>query len=270
MRHVLRHLFRAARNAFVSEGFRLFGLTFARDYLWFALRAVRRWGATDAGTLEMLGFRIDYFNQSHALFLVHEVFVNGTYAFRTREARPRVIDGGANIGLTSLFFKALYPSAQLTAIEPEPLAFARLSDTIARNGLRDVRLINAALAERDGATTLYRNPLDAGSITASVNQTRGGGLARDVAAIRLSSLIDEPVDFLKLDVEGAEYGVLRDLVATGTILRVRQAVIEYHDIDSEPGGVDGLIRALESSGMRIERLADDRRSGVGLLRAHRC
>ena len=53
----------------------------------------------------MLGYRVDYFNRSHALFLVHEIFVNATYRFASRSARPSVIDCGSNIGLSVLFSK---------------------------------------------------------------------------------------------------------------------------------------------------------------------
>ena len=66
----------AARNAFDSRGFRLFGPRFSADYLRFALRSARRWGATTPGVLHLMGYRIRYFNQANALFLLHEVFVN--------------------------------------------------------------------------------------------------------------------------------------------------------------------------------------------------
>jgi FkbM family methyltransferase len=242
---------RAIRNAFWSEGFRLFGVRFARDYLRFAWRGARGWGATGAGTLDMVGFRIDYFNQSQALFLVHEVFVNGTYAFVARNARPRIIDCGANIGMSTLFFKALYPLSTVIAIEPDRAAFDRLSDTVARNRLRDVTLINAALGEVEGTTTFHRDVSDPGSLP----------------AIKLSPLINEPVDFLKLDVEGAEYGILRELVAADAIRGVRQLVVEYHQVDAEPFGPDRIVNALKAAGMQIEQLSFDRAARSGVFRA---
>ncbi len=82
----MTHAIRAFRNAFLSPGFRLFGLRFSRDYLRFAWRAARRWGSIEPGSLSFLGYRLDYFNQSHALFLVHEIFVNAAYSFTSRIA----------------------------------------------------------------------------------------------------------------------------------------------------------------------------------------
>ena len=53
--------------------------------------------------------------------------VNGLYAFVARDARPWIIDCGANVGMSVLFFKALYPAASVIAIEPDRAAFDRLS-----------------------------------------------------------------------------------------------------------------------------------------------
>jgi FkbM family methyltransferase len=260
---------RALRHAFGSEGFRLFGLPFARDYLRFAAGAAARWGSTDAGTLALLGTRIDYFNRSHALFLLHEIFVDATYAFSSSTARPRVLDCGANIGFSVVFFKALYPGAIVTAIEPDAVAFARLETNLARNGMGDVRLINAAVADHEGAATLYTSGTDPGSLVTSLHGEWGGGAARQVQAVRLSSLVDGPVDFLKVDVEGAEYGVVRDLIATGAIRQVREMVVEHHELDSEPGAGERMMRDLEAAGLRITRLASSQASRIGVIRGRR-
>jgi FkbM family methyltransferase len=200
--------------------------------------------------------------------------VNGTYAFVARDARPRIIDCGANVGMSTLFFKALYPASSVIAIEPDRAAFGRLSDTVARNRLRGVTLINAALGEVDGTTTLYRDGSDPGCLIATTIRSRSGTTpvragttSEQVRAIRLSPLINEPVDLLKLDVEGAEYDVLRELVAADAIRRVRQMVVEYHEVDAEPSGIDQTIDALKAAGMKIEYLSFDRTARTGVFRA---
>lgn len=247
----------------------MFGLRFSRDYLRFVWHAGRHWGETGTGVLKMLGYRIEYFNQSHVLFLVHEIFVDGTYAFASRTSRPRIVDCGANIGLSIIFFKALHPGADIVAFEPDPVTFARLKDTIDRNGLRDVRLVNAAVAEEEKTMTLYRGEGDAGSIVSSLDPGWGGPAEESVPAVRLSGTIQAPIDLLKLDVEGAEYGVIRDLVATGAIANVREAIIEFHQLDREPDGVEQMVRMLQTSGMQTS-LGDAQPSQrIGLIRARR-
>jgi hypothetical protein len=68
------------------------------------------------------------------------------------------------------------------------------------------------------------------------------GEAIRVPAVRLSRFVAQPVDFLKLDVEGSELPVLRDLVSSGTIGQIRQMVIEFHHHMSP--GVDNLSECL--------------------------
>jgi FkbM family methyltransferase len=258
---------RALRNAFFSPGRRLFGLRFSRDYLRFAWRAARHWGSTGSGSIDFVGHRLEYPNQSHALFLVHEIFVNGAYAFDASGPRPRIVDCGANIGVSVLFFKTLQPDADVMAFEPDPATFARLERTIALNALQDVRAENAAVGEQDGTASFYYSPSDSGSLTASVQPSWGGDKCREVRVVRLSRWIRQPIDFLKLDVEGAEYGVVRDLIATDAIRWVREAVIEYHDLAAEPDAVRRMIDGLRNAGFEVVVTANSQQTG--LIRARR-
>ncbi|MDE3171799.1 MAG: FkbM family methyltransferase, partial [Gemmatimonadota bacterium] len=249
---MIRRLPRVLRNAFLSPGARRFGPRFSFDYLRFAWQSARRWGSIEPGTLRLLGRRIAYPNRSHALFLVHELFVECAYAFDAPSPAPRVIDAGANIGLAVLFFKALYPEARITAYEPDAGTFAILERNVVGNGLAGVELVNAAVGERAGTATFYTaagGP--AGGIGASLDPAWGGVEGRAVRVVRLSEGLDGPVDLLKLDVEGAEYGVVRELVASGRLALVREAVIECHGVASEAGGVPALVRELAEAGLAV-------------------
>jgi FkbM family methyltransferase len=156
------------------------------------------------------------------------VFAEREYWFSTDRARPVILDCGSNIGMAILFFKALYPDAEITAFEPAPWACAAIEETIRANDLRDVTLHNAALAEADGTLDLFHDPSHPGSAAMSVYRERMPGEAVRVPAVRLSRYVTKPVDFLKLDVEGSELTVLRDLAASGAIARISQMVVEFH------------------------------------------
>ena len=259
---------RVVRNAFFSYGARRFGLAFSRDYLRFALRASRRWGSDAPGSVCLVGQRMEYANQTHAVFLVHELFVNGAYAFDASSPAPRIIDAGANIGMAVVFFKMLYPDAHVTAYEPEPETFAMLERNVAMNALAGVELVNAAVGDRLGTAVLYTDA-SAGSISASLDAGWGGESSRTVQMVQLSESIEAPVDFLKLDVEGAEYAVVRDLVASGRIAWVREAVIEFHEVTTEPDGVASLVEALQGAGMVVTVLPHTTLLHTGIIHARR-
>src|SRR5512139_2849374 len=111
---------------------------------------MRHWGDTGGGVMRLLGYQVTYPNHSAALFLVHEVFVNGAYAFEPPTCRPRIVDCGANIGMSVIFFKSLYPDAEVLAFEPDPRTFARLKENVEANRLAAIRLVNAAVAATPG------------------------------------------------------------------------------------------------------------------------
>jgi FkbM family methyltransferase len=224
---------------------------------------------TGPGSFDVLGFRVDYWNQSHALFLLHEIFVNAEYEFRSSAPRPRIVDCGANIGMAILFFKALCPAADVLAFEPDPVTFSRLAHTIESNGLSAVVAERAAVTEEGGTIRLYRNQSDPGSIVASIDQAWGGDAAEEVPAVRLSERITTTVDFLKLDVEGAEYGVVRDLVSSGAIRWVREAVIEYHQAADKPRALDEMTSALRGAGFELTIEPSRGLLPTGLIHARR-
>ncbi|HEU4989381.1 MAG TPA: FkbM family methyltransferase [Gemmatimonadaceae bacterium] len=265
----LRRAGRLFRNAFRSPGVRQFGFRFAWDYLRMAWRAGRRWGSAAPGTLRFFGCRIAYPNQSHAVFLAHELFVNAAYDFDARTENPCIIDAGANIGMATVYFKARYPGARVTAYEPDPATFAILRGNVDANGLRGVTLIRAAVGDRAGVLPLYRETTSGGSVVASLDPSWGGAEAIEVPVIRLSDAITEPVDLLKLDVEGAEYAVLRDLAAAGRLAMVRETVIEYHPLAAEPNGETGLAELLRSAGMDVIVTPGPTEAHAGIIRGRR-
>ena len=189
---------------------------------------LRRPDPAGPGWADIAGFRMRYLEAEWMRYLYREVFAEREYWFSCDHARPVILDCGSNIGMAILFFKALYPDAEITAFEPAPWACSAIEETIGANGLRDVTLHNAALAQEDGTLELFHDPSHPGSAVMSVFRERMQGDTLRVPAVRLSRFVTKPVDFLKLDVEGSELPVLRELESSGTIGQIRQMVIEFH------------------------------------------
>jgi FkbM family methyltransferase len=180
------------------------------------------------GWADVAGFRMRYLEAGWMRYLYREVFAEREYWFATDNPRPVILDCGSNIGMAILFFKSLYPDAEIVAFEPAPWACAAIEETIRANALEGIALHNAALAEQEGSLELFHDPAHPGSAVMSVYRDRMPGEAVRVPAVRLSRYVTKPVDFLKLDVEGSELPVLRELVSSGAIGQIRQMVIEFH------------------------------------------
>lgn len=202
---------------------------------------------------DILGYKVTHFSGKTLFFLYREIFARQCYLFRASTPRPFILDCGANIGMALLYFKWLYPDARVWAFEPEPGTFHALEENVARNHLTNVALHNVALWDRDGQLEVFVPGNRPGSLVTSANPTRRGGTPVTVRCARLSSFIEREVDFLKLDVEGAELHVIRDLAESGKLGLIRQMVIEYHhNIPVEPAVLSRLLRFLEDAGFTYQ------------------
>ena len=175
-----------------------------------------------------MGFQVTHFDRQTLNHLYREIFVRQPYYFRAESDAPMILDCGANVGMASLYFKWLYPKSRVLAFEPDPATFKLLQQNIARNSL-DIETYNCALWDRDAEVDLFVDPSNPGSgwMSTDVHRLKGGEPIK-VPAHRLSDFIQGTVDFVKLDVEGAEHRVLSDLMQAGKMRTIRQMVVEYH------------------------------------------
>lgn len=207
-------------------------LRLVRTYMGFRCREVlsRRFGVAN-NHADILGCRIRFLDSSWFHTSFNEVFVDGEYFFHADTARPCIVDCGSNIGLTVLYFKHLYPGAEVLAIEPQPDVFAVLKENVESNHLTGVSLVNSAVGKCASTAKLYSDATNPGDLRATISpeiaDTRGQPLKEVmVSSQRLSQLLPARVDLLKMDIEGAELEVLEDLAPCFS--RVAQLFVELH------------------------------------------
>ncbi len=216
-------------------------------------------------TTRVAGWRVTAWG--YGAFSAHfgSKFIDREYWFATDAERPFVIDCGANIGTATLFFKTLFPTADIVAFEPDPRAFEALQANVRDNHLANVAIHQAAVGGTDGRAALYVGPALPGTGQASLYAPTQRVGTTEVDVVRVSRFIDRQVDFLKIDIEGAEMDVLRDLAETGKLAFVRQMVIEYHHhMRPDEDRISELFRLLEDAGfgyvIRVPRRPPYRRS----------
>lgn len=144
-----------------------------------------------------------------------------------------IIDGGANVGYTSIFYKDKYPNARIIAIEPFDENFQLLNENIKINNLNNIHTEKKALWFKDTTLFIDFNFRDSRehSIRTCEKQQRIGV---KVDAISLVALIEkykiETIEILKLDIEGSEKDIFENDVNINDVLTIsRNFVIEIHD-----------------------------------------
>jgi len=189
-------------------------------------------------TTKLNKFTIHYQNFEEYHLLKQEVFGEDMYYFEIDEdagVRANIIDIGAHIGLSTLYFKYLFPLAQITAIEPHPANFKILEDNIWQNELDDVTAIQAAVIPgKEKTITLHADTEHSWFSTASL-QERAWNLEQQtqplqVPALQLSTLLQQHdhIDLLKIDIEGFEQAVIEE--AQDYLDRVNLLLIEFHPV----------------------------------------
>jgi FkbM family methyltransferase len=132
--------------------------------------------------------------------------------FRWYQPKPGdvVFDLGAHAGVSTYFLsQAVGPTGRVYAFEPDPLAWASLNRNIERLNLSNVHPIQKAVAGERGSLE-FQSEGSLGSALSSV-APRKGGTAMLVEAITFTdacALSGVPPRFVKMDIEGAELGVI--------------------------------------------------------------
>src|SRR3954449_6108193 len=88
----------------------------------------------------------------------YEIFVAEAYrpvGSGINEAASRIVDVGANVGFSVLYWATRYPNAGIVAFEPHPAHLQQLDQHVRLNGLTErVEIVSAAVAAQAGSAHL--------------------------------------------------------------------------------------------------------------------
>jgi FkbM family methyltransferase len=168
----------------------------------------------------LLNKKISFYSPTELLHGLKEIFVDEIYK-QDLPSSPYIIDCGANIGLSVIYMKNLYPKATIIAFEPDEKNFELLKRNIENFEFGQVEIRQEAVWIEN--TTLQF--ASEGSMSSRIDNNISGNTI-PVKAIRLKDYINKPIDFLKIDIEGAEFQVMNDI--SGQLHFVNHLFLEYH------------------------------------------
>ncbi len=173
-------------------------------------------------------------------------FIRKTYGFNSRTESPRIIDCGANIGVSVLWWKSIYPKAEIIAFEADPAIFEVLKRNCA--GLDGVTLYNKAVWVCHDKMPFASIGGEGGRLVER-DERKDGKSVCTVDTIRLRDYLEKGCDFLKVDIEGAEVDVIND--CKDVLRRARLMSWEYHSFFFKRQSLASFIGHLESAGFRV-------------------
>lgn len=165
-------------------------------------------------------------------WLGRHIYVTGEYEPSTTDlflacVRPEsvVLDIGANAGYFSLLAASLVgPSGKVIAFEPVASIATSLRKNIAANRFANCEVFELVASNTEGTCEFFVGPANH-SGTSSLRTIEGSSRRIEVECVPLDSLLgDVPsIDFVKVDVEGAECHVLEGMV--GILERHRPDIV---------------------------------------------
>jgi len=207
---------------------------------------IRRMPRYTPGTVTVKDTVLHFPDAASLVAIYDEIFDKQVYRFEARSPQPLIIDCGANIGISALYFKTLYPDSQVIAFEPDTKVFGYLQKNTAAWKDRGIALVNKGVWREEGELQFLSEGADSGHVV-NEGEKPAGTISR-IQVDRLSKYIDRPVDFLKIDIEGAELEVLREIEQKLPL--VHNLFIEYHSFTGQEQQLDQLLQILSRQGMR--------------------
>jgi FkbM family methyltransferase len=210
--------------------------------------------------------------------LFSEIFLRGCYTsagFYEPAAGDTVIDCGANIGVFALYLATKTRNIRIHCFEPSGSTFQQLEVNIKANKLENVASIyqeglwpdhteRVLLGyDNSGRRSFYRD-----------RRERIAGTSEKVKCISLGTAIEKCgrnlIDFLKIDIEGAELEIVEGADSKEWD-KVKRVALEYHE-ELRPGSKNRLLKHLASNGFNqifVTQLPAPLVDSIGIIQAIR-
>ena len=178
-----------------------------------------------------------------------QIFLHREYDFDWPPDVLRIVDGGANVGFASLYFKGQFPEAQIHAVEPHPDNADALRNntshlegvTVSQKALHHSDHLNLQLTDEGfGSNGFMTRDKISDAMVADVETLSIGGIQKAMGW--------EAIDLVKLDIEGGEQALFQ--MNLDWMDCTRFIVLEFHErmvaSSSKPA-----LRALVDKGFAV-------------------
>lgn len=159
--------------------------------------------------------------------LIKNILSGKTYPIINHVEPKVIIDIGANIGATSVFFALNYKKAKIFSFEPSSINYELLAQNVKK--LKNVVALNCGVFDKDKTEKIYIDKSSPGRNSIFKHWTD----SEEFEQIKLINFRDfikvneiNSIDILKIDTEGCEVPILRSIA--DYISSIKLLYLEYH------------------------------------------
>lgn len=210
---------------------------------WITLKYYKHLPAGKIRVHKLFNNNLFFYSAPELLHGFKEIFIDKIYKQPLVE-NPYIIDCGANIGMSVIYMKQQFPQAEIIAFEPDETNFSLLNKNINSFGYSNVLLYKEAIWN-ENTTLQFSNESSMGSKIEM--DTTSNTIA--VKAVRLKDFLNRQVDFLKIDIEGAENVVIKDIA--DNLHFVKNMFLEYHGTFDQNKELVKMINIISDAGFNF-------------------
>jgi FkbM family methyltransferase len=210
---------------------------------WFSLKYLKHIPDDKIHSHKLLQHETFFYGGSEYLHGLKEIFLEGVYNQKLPE-NAYILDCGAHIGLSVIYLKNKCPSANIVCFEPDAKNFDLLQRNISSHQLKNVEAKEEAVWVENTSLNFIQD----GNMGSKIGEANSSHSVT-VKATRLKDYLNKKVDFLKMDIEGAEYEVLKDIAES--LENVSKIFIEYHGTFGQNNELLEILDLVSKAGFKF-------------------
>jgi FkbM family methyltransferase len=212
------------------------------------LRRIKRIPRYQPGTTKIFGFEFTFVDSASFIGQYIDIFKKQSYQFNTANEQPLIIDCGANVGVSILYYTKQYPKAKIIAFEPDKNVFDALKKNVGNIKNDNITLINKGLWNTEGKMVFMAEGADGGRVLEGNSEISPALKTVEIETTSLKSYLNTKIDFLKIDIEGAEAVVIED--CENLLSNAQQIFIEFHSSVNKKQELDIILNGLKKNNFR--------------------
>ncbi len=154
-----------------------------------------------------------------------QIFIDEEFSFINKYSIKKIVDLGANIGVSACYFSMIFPDAEIHCVEPDRGNFEMLK--INTSAIKNLRLKCGAILGETGSATLSNKVSKNNEWGYQFKIDKKGKVACYSFPDFLKNNQIDNADLLKIDVEGAEFEIIKN-ISDEDLKRFKIITIEIH------------------------------------------
>ncbi|MDD4251013.1 MAG: FkbM family methyltransferase [Candidatus ainarchaeum sp.] len=185
--------------------------------------------------------------------IYEQIFIKKEYNYKIDFVPKIIIDAGANVGYSAIFFARKFKDAKIYAIEPEKSNFEVLIKNTKK--YKNIKSFNFALWDKNTKINLIETSFGkCGFVTEKIKSKK----STFVKSLTINKLIKDNnidvIDILKIDIEGSEKEIFSKNF--DWLSKVKLIFIELHE-NIRPGCTKNFLKAISNYDCKIDKIGEN-------------